>query len=341
MPLPRRARRAIPRTTDGRAPRPRGADDALDASRRRDAPGASGPGAMRTRSRTRTSPSSRRDEIALARAALDRLVWTPGERRTRRWVRGRGAARRPAPRARAQPAHGRRRRQLPAAGGARVRARSSCSATSAARWSATRACCCTSPTRLARRHRACRSFVFSTGSRASPRAASPGGSTRRSPPFARRCPTGRAGTRSARRWRLAPALGAARAPWRSGGAAHLRRLGPRRPGVLRHQIRRLQRSCHRLIWLNPLIGTPDYAPLTRGLQAALPFVDDLARAHADQSRGAGGTLERAHRTTLSSLHDDQSRDIGPQLRETAVAPLHYTVIARTLPPFSRATLPFQ
>jgi uncharacterized protein len=27
--------------------------------------------------------------------------------------------------------------------------------------------------------------------------------------------------------------------------------------------------------LNPLIGTADYAPLTRGLQAALPFVDDF------------------------------------------------------------------
>ena len=38
---------------------------------------------------------------------------------------------------------------------------------------------------------------------------------------------------------------------------------------------RLHRSCHRLIWLNPLIGTIDYAPLTRGLQAALPFVDDF------------------------------------------------------------------
>ena len=30
------------------------------------------------------------DEKALARQALDRLVWTPGERRTHRWVRGRG-----------------------------------------------------------------------------------------------------------------------------------------------------------------------------------------------------------------------------------------------------------
>ena len=47
------------------------------------------------------------------------------------------------------------------------------------------------------------------------------------------------------------------------------------PQVLRDEIARLQRSCHRLIWLNPLIGTLDFAPLTRGLQAALPFVDDF------------------------------------------------------------------
>ena len=50
------------------------------------------------------------------------------------------------------------------------------------------------------------------------------------------------------------------------------------PNVLREQVARLQRSCHRLIWLNPLIGTLDYAPLTRGLQAALPFVDDFLAA---------------------------------------------------------------
>jgi len=50
------------------------------------------------------------------------------------------------------------------------------------------------------------------------------------------------------------------------------------PHVLREQMARLQRSCHRLIWLNPLIGTVDYAPLTRGLQAALPFVDDFLAA---------------------------------------------------------------
>lgn len=50
------------------------------------------------------------------------------------------------------------------------------------------------------------------------------------------------------------------------------------PAQLRREIARLQRSCHRLVWLNPLIGTENYAPLTRGLQASLPFVDDFLPA---------------------------------------------------------------
>lgn len=45
--------------------------------------------------------------------------------------------------------------------------------------------------------------------------------------------------------------------------------------LLSREMARLQRSCHRLIWLNPLLGSPGYQPLTRGMQAALPFVDDF------------------------------------------------------------------
>ena len=51
------------------------------------------------------------------------------------------------------------------------------------------------------------------------------------------------------------------------------------PVALRREISRLQRSCHRLIWLSPLLGDPAYEPLTRGLQAALPYVDDFLPAH--------------------------------------------------------------
>jgi uncharacterized protein len=51
------------------------------------------------------------------------------------------------------------------------------------------------------------------------------------------------------------------------------------PAVLEREMARLRRSVYRLIWLNPLIGTPDYQPLTQGLQVALPFVDDFLPAH--------------------------------------------------------------
>jgi uncharacterized protein with von Willebrand factor type A (vWA) domain len=47
------------------------------------------------------------------------------------------------------------------------------------------------------------------------------------------------------------------------------------PQLLGREVARLQRSVHRLVWLNPLIGSPGYEPLTRGTRAALPFVDDF------------------------------------------------------------------
>jgi hypothetical protein len=51
------------------------------------------------------------------------------------------------------------------------------------------------------------------------------------------------------------------------------------PEALRFEMERLQKSCHRLIWLNPLLGTEGFQPLTRGLQAALPYVDDFLPVH--------------------------------------------------------------
>jgi uncharacterized protein len=45
------------------------------------------------------------------------------------------------------------------------------------------------------------------------------------------------------------------------------------PEQLEREIARLARCSHRLIWLNPLKAHPDYEPLTRGMQAALPHVD--------------------------------------------------------------------
>jgi uncharacterized protein with von Willebrand factor type A (vWA) domain len=50
-------------------------------------------------------------------------------------------------------------------------------------------------------------------------------------------------------------------------------------GLLRDEISRLQRNSRRLIWLNPLLGSPDYEPLTRGIRAALPYIDDFLPVH--------------------------------------------------------------
>jgi uncharacterized protein with von Willebrand factor type A (vWA) domain len=34
-----------------------------------------------------------------------------------------------------------------------------------------------------------------------------------------------------------------------------------------------------LIWLNPLLGSAEYAPVTKGMQAALPYINVFAPAH--------------------------------------------------------------
>ena len=51
------------------------------------------------------------------------------------------------------------------------------------------------------------------------------------------------------------------------------------PDLLKQEIGRLQRSCHRLVWLNPLLGSAQYEPLTRGMQASLPYIDDFLPVH--------------------------------------------------------------
>ena len=51
------------------------------------------------------------------------------------------------------------------------------------------------------------------------------------------------------------------------------------PDLLTKEMARLHRTCHRLVWLNPLLGSPVYEPLTRGIQAALPHVDDFLPVH--------------------------------------------------------------
>lgn len=47
------------------------------------------------------------------------------------------------------------------------------------------------------------------------------------------------------------------------------------PELLDLEMRRLARTVHRVVWLNPLAGRDGFTPEARGMAAALPHVDDL------------------------------------------------------------------
>jgi uncharacterized protein with von Willebrand factor type A (vWA) domain len=49
--------------------------------------------------------------------------------------------------------------------------------------------------------------------------------------------------------------------------------------LLRQEMARLSLSSRRLIWLNPLLGHEGYEPLTQGMSAALPYIDDFLPVH--------------------------------------------------------------
>ena len=52
------------------------------------------------------------------------------------------------------------------------------------------------------------------------------------------------------------------------------------PADLGEQMQRLHRAAHKVVWVNPLKVTPGYAPLARGMAAALPFVDAFVEGHS-------------------------------------------------------------
>ena len=76
------------------------------------------------------------------------------------------------------------------------------------------------------------------------------------------------------------------------------------PERLGSEMARLARVAHRIIWVNPLKASDGYAPLARGMAAALPYVDEFIEGHSLDS------LER-----LSSI---LSSDGAGPIRSTAM-----------------------
>jgi uncharacterized protein len=52
------------------------------------------------------------------------------------------------------------------------------------------------------------------------------------------------------------------------------------PEMMAEQMGRLHRVAHRVVWVNPLKATPGYAPLARGMAAALPYIDVFVEGHS-------------------------------------------------------------
>jgi uncharacterized protein with von Willebrand factor type A (vWA) domain len=219
------------------------------------------------------------EEIALARAAVARLSWHPGERATRRWIRGPGP-RLDVRRALRQgvrtggdvftlPRRERRRRPRPVVLLCDVSG-------SMERYSRLLLHFAHA---LRHRYRRVETLFFATSLTRITSELQPSKLDEAVAAVSRAVPDWSGGTR------IGDALEALRHP----AMRHVLRGRPvvllvsdgwdrGDPVVLRDEMARLQRNCHRLIWLNPLIGTAGYAPLTRGLQAALPFVDDFLPA---------------------------------------------------------------
>ena len=51
------------------------------------------------------------------------------------------------------------------------------------------------------------------------------------------------------------------------------------PEALAAAMARLHRRAHRVIWMNPRVAAPGFAPLVGAMAAALPYCDDLLPAH--------------------------------------------------------------
>jgi uncharacterized protein with von Willebrand factor type A (vWA) domain len=230
-------------------------------------------------SRTKDFADLTPEELAQARRLLTELPWRLGRRRTRRWERRGGSAvdlrpllRRSVTRGEVTALSYRRRRTAPRP--IVVLADVSGSMERYSRlllhfaWG------------LARQARHVEAFVFSTTlTRITPRMAGRD-DPRRLTRLVREVADWGGGTRIGEALRLFNTRWARRVV-RHGPVVILVSDGWDRgdPHQLARELARVRRSCHRLVWLNPLLGRAGYQPLTRGMQAALPHVTDFLPAH--------------------------------------------------------------
>ncbi len=60
--------------------------------------------------------------------------------------------------------------------------------------------------------------------------------------------------------------------------------------VLDAEMARLRTRSSRIVWLNPLLGNPNYQPLCKGMHTALPYIHDFMSVHSAESLRQFGQL---------------------------------------------------
>jgi uncharacterized protein with von Willebrand factor type A (vWA) domain len=81
------------------------------------------------------------------------------------------------------------------------------------------------------------------------------------------------------------------------------------PSLVATETARLRRNCHRLVWLNPLAGTPGYQPLAAGMKAAYPFIDDFLPAGTIASLERLGEILAGARTSENRLSGEAAASV--------------------------------
>ena len=96
------------------------------------------------------------------------------------------------------------------------------------------------------------------------------------------------------------------------------------PAIVEQETARLRRNCHRLVWLNPLAGTPGYQPLAAGMRAAYPYIDDFLPA------GTVASLERLGEILAGIRAGDTRRGEEAASVVTSAGPSHPLRVPATL-----------
>ncbi len=103
------------------------------------------------------------------------------------------------------------------------------------------------------------------------------------------------------------------------------------PADMSEQMQRLARVADRVVWVNPLKASTGYAPLARGMAAALPHVDDFVDGHNLESLERLAELvlsdngaHRPHRArtpqaAVSDVRESEAQISGVQMSEAMAA----------------------